>query len=64
VFILIIFSCTEQPIQKEKPKLEEPQEMPTQLIKSPDGNYYFPESIHRPKSDQDSLVTVYPSDLK
>lgn len=65
---LILLSCThQQEEQKQKvkqPEITETREMPVEMIKSPDGNYYFPNNIHRPKSDKDSLVTVYPSDLK
>jgi hypothetical protein len=60
----LLCSC-QQP--KEEPKqvpVKEVIEYPTEMIKSPDGNYYFPDNIHRPKSDNDSLVLVYPSDLK
>ena len=40
------------------------QELPVQMIKSPDGHLYFPDNYHRPRSDKDSLVMVYPSDIK
>lgn len=46
----------------EKPKQEE--SIPVKMIKSPDGNLYFPSNIHRPKSNRDSVVWVSSSDLK
>jgi len=67
LMMLTFSGCNEAKEESKEPKLEKPKEtleLPVQMIKSPDGSYYFPENIHRPKSDKDSLVWVKPSDLK
>lgn len=60
----VISSCQQEKQSVKAPEVKAVAELPLQMIKSPDGTLYFPENIHRPKSDRDSLVTVYPSDLK
>ncbi|MEJ7557088.1 MAG: hypothetical protein WKF66_02195 [Pedobacter sp.] len=51
-------------IQPQAQKVQQVYEVPVEMIKSPNGQVYFPENIHRPKSDRDSVVWVKPSDLK
>lgn len=53
-----------QPQVQKVQKVQKVYEVPVEMIKSPDGQVYFPENIHRPKSDRDSVVWVKPSDLK
>ena len=50
--------------QPQVQKVQKVYEVPVEMIKSPDGQVYFPENIHRPKSDRDSVVWVKPSDLQ
>lgn len=65
--MVLAFGCREPKEEVKEVKYQQPKEavrLPVQMIKSPDGTLYFPENIHRPKSDGDSVVMVYPSDQK
>lgn len=63
----VLVSCEQKkdtPIQTDPVKPKETVELPVQMIKSPDGHYYFPNNYMRPKSDRDTLVWVKPSEVR
>lgn len=72
IAILSLTSCQEKKedttqtnnTQPQPQKVQQVYEVPVEMIKSPDGQVYFPENIHRPKTDSDSVKWVKPSDFK